>query len=66
MDLLKKNMTDKDFQIKITKEIQTLFNNTIGTAELIEIPQGALLILKIPIHKNILKDTEEIIKRNST
>lgn len=63
MDLLKKNITDKDFEIQITKEIQTILHNTKGTAELIEIPDGALLILKIPIPKALLKDVVEMIKR---
>jgi len=62
MDLLKESEFGEDFQITITKEIQTLLNKTMGTAELYEIPQGGLLILKIPIPKKVLKDTVDIIK----
>ena len=62
MDLLKKTPYNKDFQIKMTPTILKLLENTRGTAEMIEVPKGALLILKIPVDERILKDVVSIMK----
>lgn len=61
-DLLKDNLFENDFEIKVNETLFELFKNTVGTAELIEMRNGALFILKIPVDKRLLKDTVEIIK----
>ena len=62
MDLLKENIFDGDFEIRLNPSFLKLIQNTVGTAEMIEVPNGALLIIKIPIYKDIVKDCVKIIK----
>jgi hypothetical protein len=61
-DLLKQNMYSEDFNFQFNKNMQTILNNCVGSAELIEVPDGALLILKISVHKLMVKGVTQIVK----